>query len=388
MNRKIKILYFHHGGAKGGAPRSLAFLIKKLDKSKYEPYVLICYDAEENKKIFESVGAKVIYRKFMGAWHGSEVSGMSLRILYHNLKNAIPTYFQMFDILKEVNPDIVHLNSTCLFVAAKAIKKYNKNIPIVCHVREPLLDGFWGNILRKENEKYIDEYIAIEQFDADSLKTKKNVNIVYNFVDFNDYNSKIKSDCLRKEFKIKKDEIVLLYLARISKENGAKEMLNNITELMQKNEKFHLCLVGIQNNINSKYQDDVLKLSHKFPTRIHFSEFRKDVPNVIASSDIMIAPFVKPHFARSIIEAAAMGVPSIGSNIGGIKELIKDGKTGLLFNYETFEDFNQKCEKLINDCELRKTMGLEAEKYAIENFDADKNSKRTFDIYKKLLYKN
>ncbi len=59
-------------------------------------------------------------------------------------------------------------------------------------------------------------------------------------------------------------------------------------------------------------------------------EFRKDIPSIINSSDIIVFPSVVPHFARSIIEAGAMAKPSIASNIGGPDELIINGETGLL----------------------------------------------------------
>lgn len=55
-----KIVYIHHGGNQGGAPRSLKFLIQKLDKSRYEPYV-ICMSDRRNISFFEEAGAKVIF---------------------------------------------------------------------------------------------------------------------------------------------------------------------------------------------------------------------------------------------------------------------------------------------------------------------------------------
>ncbi len=382
--KKIKILYIHHGDSNAGAPRSLAFLINNLDKNKYEPYVLVFYDYEGNKKLFESVGAKVIYKRFMGPWHGTTVSGMSLEVFSYNIKHCIPAYYRMFDVLKQLKPDIVHLNTTCLFIVAKAIKRYNKNIPIVCHVREPLLQNYWGDILRKNNEKYVDYFVAIEEYDKQSLKTNKECDVIYNFVDFDTYNSNLESNILYEELKIKENEKIILYLARISPENGALEMIQKLENTLQKRKDIHLCLVGAQLENKSEYLENVLNISKKYEN-IHILPFRKDVPNIIASSDIMIAPFREPHFARSIIEAAAMGVPSIGTNIGGIQELIKDNITGCLIDFNDKKSLQEKCELLVDDNELREKLGKNAEKHAKENFEAVKNSKRTFEIYDKLL---
>ncbi len=384
--KKIKVLYVHHAESEAGAPRSLAFLIDNLDKDKYEPYVLISFDYEGNKKLFEGVGAKVIYKPLMGPWHGSTVSGMSLGMLYFNLKHAIPTYYKMFDVLKEVKPDLVHLNSTCLFIVAKAVKKSDSNIPVVCHVREPLLPNYWGDILRRNIEKYVDYFVAIEKYDINSLKTNKRYEVINNFVDFNVYNSKVKSSILHEELHIDEKHKILLYLARISPENGALEMIKAIEDLLKKRKDIHLCLVGARLQCRTEYQDKVMKISEKYEN-IHILSFRKDIPEIIASSDVLITPFKEPHFARSIIEAAAMGVPAIGSDIGGIQELIINNKTGYLIENNDNNALKEKCEFLVDNDGVRRKFGQNAEEYAKENFEAIKNSKRTFEIYDKLLNK-
>ncbi len=380
--KKIKILYIHHSGALAGSPRSLAFLIEKLDKNKYEPYVLVGQDYDGCSKLFGSVGANVIYERGLGAWHGSTVSGISLKKIIRNLIYRFSTYFITKKVYNKIKPDIVHLNSTCLFMCAKAIRKCNKDIPIICHVREPLLDGFWGNILRKNNNKYVNRYIAIDKYDAESMKTNKKIDIIYNFVDLKKYNSTIKSLVLRKELNISENDVICLYLARISKENGTIELINNAKKILETRNDIHFCIVGLKNNTN-KYVKNVVGISKKYKN-IHIIPFRSDVPEIISSSDINIVPFIKPHFARSIIETSAMGKVSIGSNIGGINELIQDNVTGYLFNSD-FSDFENKLLNLVDDIENRKRMSINAEKFALENFDAVKNSNKVFSIYKEVL---
>ena len=380
--KKIKILYIHHGDSPAGAPRSLAFLIEKLDKNKYEPYVLVGQDYEGCSKLFGGVGANVIYARGLGAWHGSTVSGISLKKVIRNFMYYFSTYFITKKIYKKIKPNIVHLNSTCLFRCAKAIRKCNKNIPIICHVREPLLDGFWGNILRKNNNKYVDRYISIDKYDADSMKTNKKIDIIYNFVDLKKYNTTVKSLALRKELNINPNDIICLYLARISKVNGTIELISNAKKILETRNDIHFCIVGLKNDEN-KYENKVVQFSKAYKN-IHIIPFRSDVPEIISSSDINIVPFIQPHFARSIIENSAMGKVSIGTNIGGINELIQDNVTGYLFNSD-FSDFENRLLNLVDDIENRERMSMNAEKFALENFDAVKNSNKVFFIYEEVL---
>lgn len=379
--KKKKILYIHHDDTLSGAPRSLAFLINNLDKDKYEPYVLTGKDYEGSVKLFGGVGAKVIYKKGLGAWHGSTVSGISIRKIVSNLRYCFTTYFITKKVYNEIKPDIVHLNSTCLFMCAKAIKKCNKKAPIICHVREPLLNGFWGDILRKNNDKYVDRYIAIEKYDAESLKTNKKVDIVYNFVDIKRYNPTIKSSVLREELNIDKNDTICLYLARISKENGAMELIKKSKKILKTRKDIHLCLVGLKNK--NKYTHNVIKLAKKYKN-VHILPFRNDVVDVIASSDINVVPFSRPHFARSIIETGAMRKVSIGTNIGGINELIQNNVTGYLFNSD-FSDFESKLLKLVDDKKKREVMSKNAERHTIENFESVKNANKVFSIYDEIL---
>ena len=382
MNKKI-ILYFHHGSSSGGAPRSLSFLIDKLDKNVYEPYVVCFMDFDRNNRLFTKSGAKVIYAPMMRAWHGSTVTGMNLTLFLSALYHYNFNILEAKRLVEKIRPDIIHLNSTCLWPVAKSVKKNFPNIKIICHVREPLMNGFFGNILRKNCNKYVDEFIAIEKYDLDSLKTKKKSTVISNFVDFNVYNSSLKSKCLRDEFSLDDDDFIILYLAIISPSNGTLEMINKLKELLISNNHIHLFIIGMPDECRNQYHNAIVEASSY--DNIHLLQFRNDIPNIIADSDLNIVPFIAPHFARSVIEAAAMGVPSIVSDVDGLKDLVINNKTGLIFNHNTFEDLNDKVLSLYEDREFLKTLGTNAEEYAKREFNADINANRTFEVYKNIL---
>lgn len=384
MKKMIRIMYVHHGRSSGGAARSLAFLIDKLDKEKYDPYVICHLDFEKNRQLFSSVGAHVIHGKYLGGWHGSTVAPINKSTLKFNVVHLLPTYFGIKSLVRKIHPDIIHLNSTCLCFAARSIRNSFPNIPIVCHVREPLLDGFWGDILRKNCEVAVDRFIAIEQFDADSLHTSKKVDIIYNFVDFDIYNDQVKSDCLRKELNLDNNHKILLYLARVCPSNGALELATAIIPFLQQRKDIHLCIVGVQPEDHSNYLHKLQLLSTQ-NSNLHLICFRNDVPQLIASSDLMVVPFQTPHFARSIIEAAAMGVPTIASDIEGPRELIIHNETGYLIDPATFSGFEANCENLLDEAENYNRVSENAIKFAHNNFDARINSRRTMEIYQELL---
>ena len=333
-----KILYVHHGSADGGAPRSLSFLIDKIPNDKYSADFLCMSDREGNSELFQNKVDHFYFEHYMTSFNGSTVCDIrGFDEIVQLIKTPI-TIFNTKRYLKESKPDIVHINSTCLWPVAKAVKKFDSNIKVICHIREPLVNSYSGKKIRKQCERYVDGFVAIDRFDAESMNIDfGRIEIIYNFVNFDTYNTKNKSKVLYDELGIHEDNVILLYLARLGSFNGAFEMVNASVEYLKSNKRVHLCVVGVE-DISDDYTKKVIDAAQNLQN-IHFMPFRKDVPDVIASSDIMIVPFVEPHFARSIIEAAAMGVPSLASNIGGLQELVVDGETGMLFDYRTFDDF-------------------------------------------------
>lgn len=379
--KKKKVLYIHHSGRLGGAPKSLSLLVEKIDRTKYDPVVLILQNGP-SVELLKNTGAEVILKPWLFPFHGSTVSGMPLSHLIKNYLFVIPTFFGARRIIKKINPDFIHLNSTCLFTFAAAAKSINKNRKVITHVREPLLKNIFGKILKYANYHFTDGYVSICKNDENRMLIKeKPAKVIYNFIDFNNYNPTVKSTVLQSDLVLKDSDITCLCLARISKPNGIRELIERFNTLGKSFSSFKLVIVGLKHN--NTYEKQCIKAANNNPN-ISLLPFRTDVTNLIASSNIMICPFTAPHFSRAVIEASAMGKPVLGSNIGGVNELIDDTKTGYLFNIHSQEDFEEKLLKL-KDEKNRTALGQNGYAFAQENFDAHKNAKATFKFYEQFL---
>ncbi|MCF2494195.1 glycosyltransferase [Dyadobacter chenhuakuii] len=377
-----KILYVHHSGNLGGAPRSLSFLIDKVDKEKYD-VSLLCIANGPGLDVFKNMPINIILNEKIFPFHGSTVSGMTLKLFLNNFVRIPQSFIQTIKVIKEVNPSLIHLNSSSLFIVAMAAKFLNIKIKTVCHIREPLLKYSISALLIKYFcYFFVDYFIAIDSYSGASMKVRDNMKIIYNAVNFEQYNPLINANLIREELSLPCKSVLFLYLARYSSSNGTKLLVKAAKKLTAKYPNFHFVLAGLKDNAKDRYTLDVVE-SVKDNGQIHLFPFRSDVPQLIASSDIMVVPFKEPHFARSIVEACAIAKPSIGANVGGVNELIIDKKTGLLYN--TLDELCICCEKLGTDVKLRKEMGNEARKIAVERFDNAVNSRRVFNIYDELI---
>ncbi|MBA2563239.1 MAG: glycosyltransferase [Chitinophagaceae bacterium] len=381
MDPKKKILYIHHDLGNSGASRSLSFLLDKLNTEKFTAKVHCIFNGPV-LELFKHKPVELILRRSIFPFHGSTVTGMSLELFVRNIIKVPQTFISAFKMIRKHKPDLLHLNSSSLFVVAMAAKFVNRNIKIVCHVREPLLKhSISAFIIRYMNYFFVDHFIAIDHFSGNSMKTKNNISVIYNAVNFKDYNPGINSKIIRNEFNLTENDVVFLYLARIAKCNGVLQLVKVANKLTKYYPQFHFVLAGFKEVSLNKYEKEVLS-NITSNANIHTMKFRNEVPLLIAGSDIVVVPFTEPHFARSIVEASAMARPIIGANVGGVNELI-NAETGLLYNTE--QELYDYCVKLGTDKSLQAKLGNGALGFAKKNFDNNISSNGVFDIYNTLL---
>jgi glycosyltransferase involved in cell wall biosynthesis len=106
-------------------------------------------------------------------------------------------------------------------------------------------------------------------------------------------------------------------------------------------------------------------------------------PELIAlyqSSDIFALPTIGDCYSMVGMEALACGVPVVTSDIGGISDIVSEGKTGYLCQPGDMTTFTQHLDNLVSDGDLRNRMGIAARERAIERFDAAACARRLGDL--------
>lgn len=375
-----KILFIHHAGNFSGAARSLSYLVDSLDRSQFDPEILVIQKGTATD-FFRQMGVKVMVNDKLYPFNGTTVSGMSFKRFVKNWMGFFLTLSRFPKVLKAARPDIIHLNTSCLFTFALVAKKFNKNIKVISHVREPLLDSFHGKTLRYFNEKYTDHLVAISHYDASKFKAFEKIKVVYNFVNTEQYKPKPLADGhVRDELGIAEDAVVFLYLSRVSPTNGTLELAKAAAGLAASHPHFAFIIAGFDAKANSSYHQKIKSASQSV-SNIYLVEMTLAVTGLIAASDVVVSPFTTPHFSRSVIEGAAMGKPAIVSNVGSQNELVKNEHTGLIYDPADANALKEAIIKLGKDQGLREKMGQEARNLALEKFSSAKNIRETTILY-------
>jgi len=176
--------------------------------------------------------------------------------------------------------------------------------------------------------------------------------------------SNARSD-MRKQIGISENEILLLFLGRLNRDKGVLDLAAAFAKIAVKLPRLHLLLVGPD---EGNLQEVVKSTCAEFVQRVHFIDYTDKPESCFAAADIFCLPSYREGFGSVIIEAAACGIPAIGSRIYGISDAIREGETGLLFEAGNGDRLAEAIEQLVTNSMLRSQMGAAALKRAQDDF--------------------
>lgn len=187
---------------------------------------------------------------------------------------------------------------------------------------------------------------------------------------------------LKNKYKIDEDVFVFLFLGRLTKDKGIIELISAFEKLHNNNSKFCLILVGPVEETLASFIDktEAVKLNN-----LLFFDFSPNPEEFYAIADVMVLPSYREGFGTTVIEAAAMGVPTIGSNIYGLSDAIENNKTGMLVEPKNVDDLSKVMQFLLENKAEVKKLGENARERANKDFSADYVNQLVIDEYERLL---
>ena len=239
--------------------------------------------------------------------------------------------------IEEMKADILHVRSRMpAWIVWKALKKIpeEKRPKLVSTIHGLYSVNFYSavmskpqNIITVSNSAY--GYLVNNYQNTES----KNIKLIYRGVDETEYFNGYKppSDWLDKwysEYPETKNYKLLTIGGRISPLKDFEKIINLTKDIHdQSNHKVKVLIAGEAKDKHEKYLNHLKKLiqSLNLESEIYFLNFRKDIKNIYAISNIVFNTSNKPEsFGRSILEPLSIGIPSIGYNRGGVKEILAE----------------------------------------------------------------
>lgn len=401
-------LFIHHGASLGGAPNSLFEILKRIDKKKCRVIVILPQEGPFSDLLQEEgIEFRVIpLFVFYYCSQAKSFSAKNLPMLIMSIKKLFTLFFNLLGnavylpkVLRKENPDVVVINCSTLLLSGIIAKIMKKRV--VWHVRE---------VISTEKSKTLKKIIAaIFNFSAEkiivnsrfsfndmlNLKVKKNV-LVYNGVDLNKFCTKSVPDEKFTEFGLSSNDKIVGFVGQIYKEKGWFNLVKAAFLLIQKMPSLKFLIVGSGYMIERKgvtrfgslknYGEDVLfqqiVKDMKLENNFIFLGQRFDIENILPLMSCVVVPRIAPEtFGRVIIEATALGLPVIASNIGATSEIVIDGITGILIEPDNPKALSKALMEILTDEEKVKKIGNAARKRTEELFDIEKILPQILEVY-------
>ena len=179
--------------------------------------------------------------------------------------------------------------------------------------------------------------------------------------DFDAFNNKEKqSNLLQQEYNLYgiENKVKLIFISRLTPDKGWNFAIEAFAKLPTETISKIAIIVAGDGELKEKIENSLKRITPNVYLLGRISP--QLVPSLLQVGDIFVTTSLKETRGLTLIEAAAAGEVAIASRAGGIIDTIIDGETGLLYEPQNQKDFLDKLTLLINDANLRNTMGAKA----------------------------
>ena len=172
---------------------------------------------------------------------------------------------------------------------------------------------------------------------------------------------------VRTELGLSPSDILALFVGRLTRDKGLLELAAAMRELRLNAPNLHIALVGFEEGsfLNSMYAAVGIARD-----RLHVVGYSESPERFMAAADFLVLPSHREGFGSTVIEAAACGIPAIGTNIHGLTDAIEDGLTGIIVPPRNPPQLARAMRALAENEALRTKLGAAALHRARQDFDS------------------
>jgi glycosyltransferase involved in cell wall biosynthesis len=191
---------------------------------------------------------------------------------------------------------------------------------------------------------------------------------------------------LRREIGLAPEHRVVGIVARVNREKGYVEFFQAARAIAARVPEARFVVIGpVEAEKFDALDPVVLAREQGLEDRVHYLGLRSDMPVLYRLMDVLVLPSHREGWPRSPMEAAAMGVPAVVTDIRGCRQVVVPGRTGLMVPLRDPGALANAVVQLLSDPEGARRMGEAARAHALETFDEDGVVRRTLDAYRDLL---
>jgi len=380
QTKKIKVLHIITHLPIGGAQDNTLITVEKLDRQKFD-VSLMC--SPEGDWLERATKIKALNFIFV------EELARKIRLL----KDFI-AFLKICSTIKNAKYDIVHTHSSKPGFLGRLAAKLT-GVPIIIHT----IHGFpFHDFMNSVTKQF---YIGIERFlsrISDKIVTVSKLNLekavdlglekrskfinIYSGIDFSKFDIKVDAERKRKELGILNGEKIVGMVGRLSEQKAPLDFVKAIAEVLKVRSDVRFVIVG-----DGELKQKTLDLSKKLDvdSKLMVLGFREDVPELLQTFDVFVLTSLWEGLGRSLTEAMYTGRSIVATNVEGVPELVKTGKTGVLVEPKDVKAIAKAIIYFLDDEKSAGEMGEAAAECIHADFRADVMVRNLEKLYDNLV---
>lgn len=273
-------------------------------------------------------------------------------------------------LLLEWQPDVVHANDlpTSQMIGQAAARL---GIPRICHHRWIFGDAAidWFNKFGAERHVFVSHALMNELCRNSPQLAKSSGVVVHDGLPLPADPTDADRDAVRRRLSLSQDGLLVLFAGQVIERKGVEDLLRAWMLLPPRvSARADLVFVGDDLENHGVYRRRMEALAAKLNCPARFEGFQRNVNDWIVAADVCVVPSHAEPLGNATLEAMAHGRPAIGSNVGGIPEMIVDRVTGLLVPPRDPQRLAAAINELLSDAELRHRLGQAGRQRCAEKF--------------------
>lgn len=393
-NRKIRVAHLITGIGTGGTGENTLFTILGLDKEKYHIDLVVGEELRKDilKRILNKKFNLIQIRPF-GARHS---------FLYDPI-----LLLKLIGLFKRGRYDIVHTHTTKSGILGRIAARI-AGVPIIIHGLHvnalEVFDSKFINVitilLEKITSKFTDAHISVSEVVSKKyleygIGKKEKYFTVKSGMELNkfyDAKKNVDKQQKRKKLGLTGKCFIIGNVGRLEASKGHHFLFQAIKEILKlrKDQPIKLLVIG-----EGKDEEKLIKYTKKLniEKKVIFTGYRKDVAELMTTMDLFVFTSLREGLPRVLVQAAAVGIPSVAFNVDGVPEILKDNYNGFLVEPTNIKQLVERIIKYIDNKELVRMHGENGQNIVRNRWSVEGMVKRTDQIYsylveKKLIIKN
>ena len=397
----MKILYLEasSGQVVGGSLTGVLHMLAGLDRSRYEPTLVLYEDKRVIKSLItQGIQVRIFSKRRLPKEHSlqsapayKQAKGYpgvtpllkNLRALGTFVFETLPAARRLARLFREESPDIVHVcngfrGNMDAIVAARMC-----GIPCVVHCKGFDKHGFIERLAAPGVASAICMTRAIEDHCRAQGMRPPEYNVVYDGLDVEEFRPTRASADVREELGIDPDAPVVGVVGNIQEWKGQRVLLEAMVEIVKTHPKAVALVVGAAHRSGRNYADGLRRFVEKngLARNVIFTGERADVGDVMNGMDVVAHTSVRGEpFGRVIIDGMCVGKPVVATRAGGVPEFVSDGDNGLLVPAGVAQALADVLRKLFDDADLRRELS-EGALEAVKRFSVEHHVEEITAIY-------